>query len=185
MFWKAISQEDVAQESTLERCIKLLENIVREQPNNAQAHAELGRALGQLGLHRGGGEKIKLGKRVKEEGELALRIQPDNALALAVMGKWNYELANLSGIERKLGSLLFESIPEGSFDAAAELLRKSVKMNPKEVYHQLMLAKALLKAGFTAEARTTLEGMAKLAPREAPDQGYLAEAAKLLEDLGR
>lgn len=146
-------------------------------------YARLGQVTGQIALFRGGEEKIKLGLEIKRYADKSLALNPNNAMANAILGIWHYELANLDFFSRMLVRLFFGGVPEGSFEYAEKYLAKAVSLQPSVIYYRNAYAKALIKLGRDEEARKQLKAALALPMMVAGDKQNKRESKELLAQL--
>ena len=85
---------DSERERLLERAIELAEKAVDSDPDNANAHLQLARAIGRHAQAIGSIEAAGRGyaKRIREATETALRLEPGMAAAHLSLGLWNAEV---------------------------------------------------------------------------------------------
>lgn len=146
-------------------------------------YARLGQVTGQIALFRGGEEKIKLGLDIKNYADKSLALNPNNAMANAILGIWHYELANLDFFSRALVKLFFGGVPDGSFEYAEKYLAKAVALQPSVIYYRNAYAKALIKLGRDEEARQQLKAALALPMMVAGDKQNKRESKELLAQL--
>ena len=127
------------------------------RPDDAKGHDYLAIAVGKLALFEGGKRKVELSKEVKAEAEKALRIDPDDDLALHVLAIWNRELAELGWFLRQAAQLLYGRLPDASLDAAIADLRRAAALRPDVIPHHVELGITLAHARRWAEAEAELE----------------------------
>src|SRR5918992_3915967 len=106
------------------RAERLARRAVQVNPEEAEAHFHLARAVGRVALSHGPKDRVKYGKEVREIALEALRLDPDHPGALHVMGMWHAEVRRLPGIARFfaktfLGGQIFGS---AKWDEAGRLL---------------------------------------------------------------
>src|SRR5437763_16001272 len=75
---------------------------VAANPNDAEGHFELARAIGRNALTMGTRDKIKFAGEVRDHALEALKLDPKHAGALHVMGVWNAEVRRLNGLSRMI-----------------------------------------------------------------------------------
>lgn len=115
--------------------------------------------------------------------EKALAINPNHAKANYTMGKWQYEMANLSGIKKIAVKLLYGGLPEGTLDKAIGYMEKCKTLAPYFVSNYLDLAKAYKDNHRPAQAIDVLTRLVRLPTRTSEDIPLKAEGAKLLASL--
>jgi tetratricopeptide (TPR) repeat protein len=158
---------------------------VAANPNDAEAHFELARALGRNAQTKGTREKIKYAREVRSEALAALKLAPNHAGALHILGEWNAEVMRLNGFSRMiaknfLGGQIFG---EASWDNAQKYLEAAVAAEPQRITHRLDLAAVYADRGDKAKAIEQYEYIATAPVRDFNDPSYKAEAAERLKKL--
>lgn len=122
-------------------------------------------------------------KDVKFYADRALSINPNHAKANYTLGKWHYEMANLSGIKKVAVKLFYGGLPDGTLDDAIRYMEKCKSLEPYFVSNYLDLAKAYKDNRRPAEAMEVLNRLVKLPTRTTDDITYKAEGSKLLASM--
>lgn len=122
-------------------------------------------------------------KDVKKYADRALSINPNHARANYTLGKWHYEMANLSGIKKIAVKLFYGGLPEGNLDDAIMYMEKCKTLEPYFVSNYLDLAKVYKDNHRPAQAIEVLNRLVKLPTRSTDDIANKAEGAKLLESM--
>jgi tetratricopeptide (TPR) repeat protein len=165
---------------------KLARRCVTLHPDSAEGHFYLAVALGRVALHQGGKRKIQIAKEVKAEAERALQCNPKHDGALHVLGRWNYELAELNFIERAVAKIVFGGLPTGaSYEQAAQYFEQAIAQRPEAPLHHLEYGRTLLKLDRVAEARQQLERCVELPEFFWDDARHKRAARRLLDKLGK
>jgi tetratricopeptide (TPR) repeat protein len=165
---------------------KLARRCATLHPDSAEGHFFLAVTLGRMALHQGGKRKIQIAKEVKAEAERALQCNPAHDGALHVLGRWNYELADLSFIERAVAKIVFGDLPTGaSYEQAAQYFEQAIAHRPDAPLHHLEYGRTLLKLGRVAEARQQLERCVELPVLFWDDAQHQQAARRLLDKLGK
>lgn len=120
---------------------------------------------------------------VKKYTDKALAINSNHAKANYTMGKWNYEMANLSGLKKAAVKILYGGLPEGTLELAIQFMEKCKTLEPYFVANYLDLAKAYKDDHKPAQAIETLNRLVKLPTRTADDVALKAEGARLLASM--
>jgi hypothetical protein len=81
---------------------------------------------------------MEAARRIKEAADKAIRVNPYNDLAWDVLGRWNKVLADVNGIKRALGSLLYGELPIGSNADAVLCFQKAIEINPNRLMHYIL-----------------------------------------------
>jgi FimV-like protein len=163
----------------------LARRAIKVNPQDAEAHFHLARALGRRALSVGVRDRVKFATDVRSEALEALRLNPNHPGALHVMGVWNAEVMRLNGFERffaknVLGGRVFS---EASWDKAVSFMERSVEADPDRIVHHLDLGKIYADIGDKAKARTQFELVVRGRRIDYSDPAYKREAQALLDKL--
>jgi Tfp pilus assembly protein PilF len=112
--------------------------------NDTWCHFYLSAALGKYALLLGKKDQIAMAKQVKAEIEKAIELDPTNDLAYHALGRWHRRMAEIGGASRLFGSILFGSIPKGSFEESEKALKKASEMKPDYINHHIELARTYM-----------------------------------------
>ena len=158
---------------------------VEANPNDAEGHFHLARALGKNALTQGPRARIKFAGDVRAHALECLKINPKHPGCLHVMGMWNAEVMRLSGFTRMvaknfLGGKVFGS---ASWPEAKRYMEESVANEPDRIIHHLDLAGVYRDTGDKAKARAEYEAVIKLPNRDFNDVHYKGEADAALKAL--
>ena len=190
--WKAANAaidlgefNDAERESYYARGERLARLAVKSNPNSAEAHFALAKALGRVALSKGKREKVKYAGEVHDEATAALKLDQTNAGALHVFGMWNAEIMRLSRIERWAARNLLGGgvLGEASWDNAQVYLERAVSIEPNRITHHLDLGGVYADRGETAKAREQYEMIARLPVTDYNDPHYKQLAEGRLRDL--
>lgn len=150
---------------------------------NADANCAMAIAMGRMAMVSSGKEKVVNVKEIKRYADVALKYDPKNFKAWHILGKWNYEVSNLNGIERAAIKILYGGMPGASMDDAIKYYEKSKAIEPTFILNLFELAKAYHKNGQDDKAIENINKLVKLPNRTAEDPWYKTEAKKMLADL--
>lgn len=158
---------------------------VAANPQDAEGHFALARALGRTALSVGARERVKYATEIRAAALRALELDPAHAGALHVMGMWNAEVMRLNGITRMiaknfLGGQVFGT---ASWAEAQRYLEEAVRVDPQRIVHRLDLGLIYRDVGKKAKAREMLEGVLRGPVLEANDPRYKREAEAALRKL--
>ncbi|MES2849066.1 MAG: hypothetical protein V4685_08420 [Bacteroidota bacterium] len=154
---------------------------LRIEPNNSAANCMMAIALGRVSLEKSGKEKVKAAKEIKKYADIALKNDPANYKALHVIGRWNYEISNLSFIEKAAVKVLFGGMPKASFADAVKAFEKARDLSPGFVINYFELAKAYKKNNQKTKAVACLNTMLQLPNTTEDDEASKEKARKLLK----
>lgn len=158
---------------------------VQANPNLAVAHFTLAKALGRAALSKGGRDRVKYAKRVREEALAALKLDSLDDGAWHVMGVWNAEIMRLNGFMRFFAKTLLggQVLGEANWASAQSDLEHAVALQPTRIVHHLDLAQVYADVGDKAKAREQYELVLKLPGTEYNDKNYKHEAEQALPKL--
>lgn len=122
-------------------------------------------------------------KDIKRYADKALSINPSHAKANYTMGKWQYEMATLSGMKKAAVKLFYGGLPDGDIEKAIDYLEKCKTLEPYFATNYLDLAKAYKENRKPAQAIEVLNRLVKLPTRTTDDIAVKAEGNKLLESM--
>jgi len=154
-------------------------------PQGADGHFNLARALGRTALSLGPRDKVKYATDVRAEALEALKTDPNHPGALHVMGMWNAEVMRLSGPTRwiarnVLGGQVFGA---ASWKNAVQYMEKSVAVDPTRITHHIDLAEIYRDTGDKTRAREQFQAVLSLPATDYNDRFYKQRAQKGLADL--
>lgn len=178
--------EDAARRTELYRRAERYARLaVAANPDDAEGHFAMARALGRTALTLGKRERVRYAREVREAALKALQLNPSHAGALHVMGVWNAEIMRLSSFERffarnLLGGRVFG---QASWNEAARYLERAVELEPERITHRLDLARVYLDVDSVERAREQLAAIERLPATEYNDEAYKREAAALAARL--
>lgn len=162
---------------------KYAADALRLNAKDAEANYVMAAAMGRMALVSPAKEKVAASRDIKKYAELAIQYNPAHAGAYYILGKWNYEVANLNWAEKGAANLLFGGIPEGSLDNAIKNYLVAIKLDPDFILYYLELARALDQKQFYAEETRVLNKALSLTPHAQDDPARLAQCRDLLSKV--
>jgi tetratricopeptide (TPR) repeat protein len=122
-------------------------------PNDSEAQLSPAISYGKMVPLQGIKEQTQSARRIKDAVDKAIKLDPHNDLAWDVLGRWNKVLADVNGLQRAVGSLLYGELPTGSNAEAVSCFQKAIEINPNRLMHYIELGQTYAQMGKTAEAR--------------------------------
>ena len=122
-------------------------------PDDSEAQLSPAICYGKLVALQGIKEQIESAYRIKDAVDKAIKLDPHNDLAWDVLGRWHKVLADVNGLKRAVGSLLFGELPTGSNTEAVLCFQKAIEINPKRLMHYIELGQTYAQMGKAADAR--------------------------------
>jgi tetratricopeptide (TPR) repeat protein len=163
---------------------KIARRCVALHPDSAEGHFFLAVAVGRVALMVGGKKKIALSKEVKVEAEKTLEINPKHDGAMHTLGRWHYELANLSWFLKAAAKIIYGGVPTGaSNEQAQKWFEKAIAIAPEMPVHHLWLGETLIELEDYANARKHLEACISLKEVFWDDAKNKTQAAERLKDI--
>ncbi len=163
----------------------LARSAIALDPRGAKGHAFLAVALGKLAEFEGGRDKVRLSHEIKAEADTALALDPGEDLAHHVLGVWNREVAQLSGVLRFFATMLYGAVPQGSMTEALEQLRIASTLHPEVLPHHVEYGITLADADRDREAEHELELALSMPTSWVTDDHYRAKARTALAAVRR
>jgi len=177
-----LSRDQAARTAMYKRAEQYARHAVQVNPNDAEGHFQLARAIGRNAQTMGSRDRVKYAGEVRAHALEALRLNPRHDGALHVMGEWNAEVMRLSGIARFmaknfLGGKIFDS---ANWDDAQRYLEEAVQIAPTRLTHRIDLAQVYADRGNKAKAREEIDYILHAPNTEASDPMFKREATDLL-----
>lgn len=172
-------------DSLLARAQEEARRAVRLAPNDAPALFALGMVLGNTALTKGNKERVRMATEIHSLALRAIAADSTHDGAQHLLGRWNYEIMKLSGLERFVAKRILGGgiFSQASWAEARSRLEEAVALDPDRIYHRLDLARILQARKETAAAQSELRRIAGLPNRVAADSTYRREAVELLATL--
>jgi tetratricopeptide (TPR) repeat protein len=159
------------------------ESALKVNPQSAEANFVMSVAMGRMAMLTGGREKVQYVNEIKRYAENTLRYDPNNFKAYHVLGKWHYEVSNLTSFERTMARLLFGGLPKASLQDAIRYYEKSYSLEPNFSINYLELAKAYNRNNEKKKAVDMLLRLQTVPNRIEDDTRIKKEGKQLLEDI--
>ena len=164
----------------LEHAVRLARKAVLSDPNNAEAHLQLARAIGRraetVGIFEAAGEAEK----IRESTENALQINPKLASAHLSLGRWHSELVGA------MGSFMARTVYGAHKKDAIASFERALAIAPHAKDVPLQYALGLLALDdfkYQEKARDLLMRSIRLPAKDAYERILHTEAAEALNDL--
>jgi tetratricopeptide (TPR) repeat protein len=161
----------------------LARKAVDANPNDTWGHFQLAAANGKRLLLLGKKEQIEASKAVKAEIDKAIELDPTNHLAYHALGRWHRRMDEIGGAKRFFGSIVYGSIPKGSFAESEKALRKAIDLHPEYVNHYLELGRTLVALKKYDEAAQCFQKAIDLPKTTSKDDVIKADAKAELAKL--
>jgi tetratricopeptide (TPR) repeat protein len=157
------------------------EVAIKVNPSGADAYYALSVAMGRKALIESGNDKVKAVREIKTNADKAVQLNPNHGRAWHVIGKWNYEVYNLSGLEKAALKVFYGGLPPASLKNAISAYEKAKKLEPNFALNNLELAKAYHKNDEDDKAIALLKQLPAFPNKTLDDITIKEEGKKLLE----
>jgi tetratricopeptide (TPR) repeat protein len=122
-------------------------------------------------------------RQIYSFGTKALSINPNHAKANYILGKWHYEMINLSWVKKVAIKTMYGNLPKPDIDSAIFYLEKCRSLDIYFLPDYLDLAKAYQYNNRPQQEIDVLTKMVRLPNRTADDAALKAEGQKMLSTL--
>lgn len=126
---------------------------------------------------------IEYVKDIRVYADKALSINPNHARANYALGKWHFEIVQLSWVKKMAVKAFFGGMQDGTIEDAIKYMEKARTLDQYYVINYLDLAKTYKYDNKPAKAIEVLQKLIKLPNRTTDDAAFKAEGKKLLDDL--
>lgn len=117
-------------EIAVKKAVKFAELFSSKYPDSAKVYTLLAMSYGNLGLYKGGDEKIKLAYKIKENADISIEKDPDDYLPYIILSIYNRQIASLSWFERTFANIFFGKVPDGSLEESEKMMLNALKIQP-------------------------------------------------------
>jgi tetratricopeptide (TPR) repeat protein len=115
---------------------------LRVNPNSSDANFVMAFALGRVSVISSTKERVMLARDVKYYAENAVRLDPDNFRAYHILGRWNYDVSDLSLAEKSFARIFYGKLPTATLQDAIADFEKSRSLNPGFILNYYELARS-------------------------------------------
>ncbi len=159
------------------------EIALKLNPANSDANFVMAIAMGRMALVTGGREKIEAVNDIKKYSELSIKYNPSNYKPYHVLGRWHYEVSNLSGLERAAAKLFYGGLPPASLKDAIYNYEKSMSLSPGAMVNYTELAKCYIRNNEKQKAIALLNKLMSMPDKIPADIRVKDEGRKLIKEL--
>lgn len=154
----AIMTTGAAQLSYYKKAKSYARQALRINNKYADAHLALALALARENENAPTKTKISNAKEIKKECDITIQLDPDNATAYHILGRWHRTFASMNGFEKTMVNTFYGGTPKGgTYADALENLRKAIKLEPSLSMHVYELAETYYMMGEKENAKKFLD----------------------------
>lgn len=136
-----------AAEAVAQKSLEYSLRAVEIDPKSAKGHLSLAIAYGRLTDFVGNKVKLEYSKKIKEEAQKSIELDPTDDFAWHVLGRWHYGVANVGAMLKTMASLVYGGMPQASNEDAAKCLKKASEIAPQRIIHHSELARVYQTMG--------------------------------------
>uniref|UniRef100_A0A4W3J7T9 Regulator of microtubule dynamics protein 2 n=2 Tax=Callorhinchus milii TaxID=7868 RepID=A0A4W3J7T9_CALMI len=163
---------------------QVAEEAINVDPNSADSHLWFAVLCGYLSMSESIQNKIKNGYLFKEHIDKAIELRPQDPQLYYLLGRWCYEVSQLSWFERNIAATLFGDPPNSSIGEALRCFLKVEELQPHySMYNCICLAKCYREQGQNIKAKQWCDNAATFPVVSAEDQKAQKELERLLNQL--
>ena len=146
------NKDTVQQKQFVCEAVSYAKKAIEADPQCFEAHGMYCASVGMLAEFVGIKERIKCGHEFKKHLEIGFELNPSSYGSYHMYGRFCYQIASISWLEKKLAASIFGELPQGSYEEALEALQKSDALNPNGVLNKLWISKTLIALKRYADA---------------------------------
>lgn len=165
-------------------CLATAERAVAADTNSARACLSVGICLAKNFPYVDNQTKVSYSRRLKEETERAITLDPKLDLAYHMLARWHYEVAEMNFLLRGIAKLVYGGLPKGTLEDARRQFEQAITLAPRRIIHRHQLAQTLLALRKQPEAVLQLQKCLALAPTDKDDAEAQQAATRQLRTLG-
>jgi tetratricopeptide (TPR) repeat protein len=168
-------------EEQYRKALAYADSLQRYYPDSAAAHFWFALAKGSLIPFVGVREKIAIGKEVKQQLQATLQRDSTFSYAYVLKAIFEREGSQLVWFEKGIVRIVFDENLSGSLQASEQYLRKALQYDTTNSYAYYELYWTYKATGDTACARSALQHVLKMPPRNMREQNQQEEAQQQLQ----
>ncbi|MFT3933394.1 MAG: tetratricopeptide repeat protein [Chitinophagaceae bacterium] len=158
---------------------KFASQALSVNPNSSEANFVMSIAMGRMALVLGGKEKIAAVDQIKKYAELSIKCDPSNYKPYHVLGRWHYEVSDLSGFERAFAKIFYGGVPPATLKEAIYNYEKCRSLAPDLIINYVELARCYHRNDQKAKAIEFLNKALSM-PEKMQDDKRVKEEARVL-----
>jgi tetratricopeptide (TPR) repeat protein len=153
---------------------------IAKDDKSAEGHYAYALALGRINENASSKQKIANAKLIKKEVDRAIELNPKQAGAYHILGRWHATIAGFNAIEKMMINSFFGGVPPGgSYEDAIKAFQTAISLEPKNMIHQMEIANTYYSMGNKIYAKVWLDKAMAL-PVISDDDKITAEKCKSL-----
>ncbi|HXC04333.1 MAG TPA: hypothetical protein VNZ86_06235 [Bacteroidia bacterium] len=159
----------------------LAKKAIAKDEKDAEAHYAYALALGRINENASTKQKISNAKLIKKEADRSIELNPKQAGAYHILGRWHATIAGFNAIEKGMINAFFGGVPPGgSYPDAIKAFQSAIALEPKNMIHQYEIANTYNSMGNKADAKAWLDKAMAL-PVVSDDDKITSDKCKALK----
>ena len=169
-------------ESMVNEAFELIGKACKQEHNNNNVHRWYGILLNEFNTQIGTRQKIKHLPDVKKSWEEAVRLDPKDATAYHLLGRWSYGLMEINWASKQIAYALFGALPKTSYEEAYNYFLQAENIQPGFwLNNKLQLAQVCMRMGKNEEAKNHLLSALDIAEVTEEDKVSMKQVKKHLD----
>jgi len=161
-----------------ESALEYAERTIKSDPNGSMGYLRRAIAVGRIALFKGVWSSIGMVKKVREDCERAIELDPENDVAYYVLARTHQKVSEKpKAVRFPLG------LGWASYGKAIRNYEKAIKLNPNSIMYHLDIAKCYLETGKKDKAIPHLKLIGELPVKDEDDLKFKEEAKGLLAGI--
>ncbi len=174
-----LEQDKGKKQSLIEKAISYSQKLIEKFPDTYEANVVYAGALARMTEFLPSKEKVNTARSIKEFGETAMRINPNDHQVWYLLGWLNFSMGKASWLERSLAGLLFGGLPKGmTIETGIEYLEKANELNRDCIVYLYDLATFYERTNTATAIQVTKKALSIL-PKAPEDFIYLEKCKNL------
>ena len=162
----------------------LAKKAIQSNSNNADAHYTYAMALGRINENASSKQKIANAKLIKSEVDRSIALNPKQAGAYHILGRWHRTIAGFNMVEKAMINSFFGGVPPGgSYEDAVKAFMTAITIEPRSMIHQYELAVTYHDMGKDVEAKLWAKKALEIIPVSPDDKKAKTDCEALLKKL--
>ncbi len=166
-----------------EKAVEYAELLLEKFPEKVDTYYYLSVSYGNLALFKGGETKVKLSRKVKQNAEKAVELDPQRPEPYVVLGIYYREIANLNPMLKAFAKVFFGGLPGGTNEDSEQSLLKAIELKPTYINAHFQLARTYEKMKEKDKAIANYQKVLELPQADHQDNAIKTKAEKQLKKL--
>ena len=166
-----------------ERALATARRAVQADPQSVTAHLCIAVCYAKNFPYVDTQTKVNWSRSIKTEGETALKLDPKQDLGYYLLGRWNYDVANMGIIDRVFVKLVYGGMPNASVAQAITYFKQASALAPNRIIHHYALGKAYSDTGEKKLAIAEFTACSRLKPIDRDDTEAQRKASIQLKEV--